>query len=98
MELTSKIRLLLQPKLLSNIATAAIQVQGIFSPFSPSNSPAPEDTKYETYLLRRNLSTTVLKTSTRIPGPPLLLSKIQTHTAATHYIKPLASSGSEISY
>jgi hypothetical protein len=107
-----KIRLLLQPKLrtrrskLSNTATAVIQARGIFSPFplsKSSNSPL--------YLAHQPQKTQNMKptSSAAISQPPSLKqvpassacpssSPKNTHTAATHYIKPLASSSSEISY
>ncbi|CZR51169.1 uncharacterized protein PAC_01044 [Phialocephala subalpina] len=65
---------------------------------SVSNSDTVStDTKFETYLLRRNPSTRTLKSSTRIFNIPFLVHKTHTHKEATHYIKPLPSSASEIS-
>ncbi|KUJ22808.1 uncharacterized protein LY89DRAFT_311033 [Mollisia scopiformis] len=56
------------------------------------------DTKYETYLLRRNPPTSTLKTSTitHLLGIPILWSNTLTHAPATHYIKALPSSNTEI--
>ncbi|KAF8862769.1 hypothetical protein BDZ45DRAFT_670911 [Acephala macrosclerotiorum] len=62
-----------------------------------NSSTASIDAKFETYLLRRNPSTRTLKSSTRIFNIPFLVHKTHTHKEATHYIKPLPFSTSEIS-